>query len=84
MASELTMWKMLAVMPSVTCSIRRRDFAVSTDGCRNGVLRNIKATNISNCSFAAQRLSVNLVEATRQLDIATNGLTGVVDAEADE
>ncbi|MNW10309.1 hypothetical protein D3C71_2074990 [compost metagenome] len=33
------------------------------------------------CSPAAQR---ELVEATRQLDIATNGLTRVVDAEADE
>lgn len=32
MASELIMWKMFAVMPSVICSIRRSDFAVSTDG----------------------------------------------------
>jgi hypothetical protein len=40
----------------VTCSIRRKDFAVSTDGCRNGVLRSIKATNISNGSVGLTTL----------------------------
>ena len=49
-------WKMLAVMPSVTCKIRRSDLAVSTVGLRKGVLRRMEDTRVSNCSFAAQRL----------------------------
>ena len=44
MARLLIIWKILAVMPSVICNIRRSDFGVSSDGLGSGVLRRIEAT----------------------------------------
>ena len=61
------MWKMLAVMPSVICRIRRSDFGVSTEGRRSGVLRRIDATSVSNCSFAAHLLKVGSVPAEGEM-----------------
>ena len=54
-----SIWKMLAVMPSVICRMRRRDFGVSTEDRRNGVLRRIDAISVSKSSLAAQRFRVN-------------------------
>ena len=80
-ARLLIMWKMLAVIPSVICRIRRSDFGVRHRGRRSGVLRRIDATSVSNCSFAAHRLKVNCSNR-RKLDVAADGLPRLVDAEA--
>ncbi len=77
-------WKMLAVMPSVICSIRRSDFAVNTEDCRNGVLRKIDTTRsleLFVCSPAAQR---ELLEPAGKLHVAADGFPRLVDAEANE
>jgi hypothetical protein len=58
-SKAMIIWNMFAVIPSVICSMRRRDFGVKTVGGRNGVLRRIEATNVSNCSFAAHLLRVS-------------------------
>jgi hypothetical protein len=75
---------MLAVMPSVTCRIRRSDFGVKTVGFRSGVFHRMEDTRVSNCSFAAQRLIENSSNRLVSCNVAADRLAGVHDAEADE
>src|SRR5277367_2149156 len=83
-ARSLSIRKMRELTPPLSWRTRRRPFTVSTLGSRNGRLRTMARTSCSNSLPAVHRGNVTDIKASRQLNVAVDGVPRLHDPEADE